>query len=214
MIADIFIRAMRADDWPAVRDIYQAGIATGRVTFETSTPGWQHWDHTHLADHRLIAIVGGQVTGWAALSPVSDRCVYGGVAENSIYIDPDNRGRGVGRILLADHIIRSSRDLDGPNRDLSREHRKRRPPSTMRVPDHRHTRTRRTTQRHLARHPAPRTPKCSRWRLTLDSAAASPAASSDTTSAILSALTFEGGAEVGREVISLGSSVVESTCMR
>jgi L-amino acid N-acyltransferase YncA len=98
---DITIRATDADDWPAVREIYEAGIATGHATFETSAPTWQRWDHTHLAEHRLIAIVDGDVSGWAALSPMSDRCVYGGVAENSIYIHPDHRGRGVGRILLA-----------------------------------------------------------------------------------------------------------------
>jgi phosphinothricin acetyltransferase len=98
---------MRGDDWPAVRDIYEAGIATGHATFETSAPTWQHWDHTHLAGHRLVAAIDGEVAGWAALSPVSDRCVYGGVAENSIYIHPDNRGRGVGRALLAELITSS-----------------------------------------------------------------------------------------------------------
>lgn len=73
MTTDITIRAMRADDWPAVREIYEAGIATGHATFETNAPTWEHWDHTHLAEHRLTATVGGEVTGWAALSPVSDR---------------------------------------------------------------------------------------------------------------------------------------------
>jgi L-amino acid N-acyltransferase YncA len=105
--ADITVRAMRADDWPAIRDVYEAGIATGHATFETSAPTQQQWNDTHLADHRLIAIVGGEAAGWAALSPVSDRCVYGGVAENSIYIHPDQRGRGVGRTLL-DALIASS----------------------------------------------------------------------------------------------------------
>ena len=107
MTADITIREMHSDDWPAVRDIYEAGIATGNATFETNAPTWQHWDNTHLADHRPIAVVGREVAGWAALSPVSDRCVYGGVAENSIYIHPDQRGRGVGRTLL-DALIASS----------------------------------------------------------------------------------------------------------
>src|SRR4029078_685957 len=101
---------MRADDWPFVRDIYEAGIATGHATFETSAPTWQEWDHRHLAEHRLIATVDGEVAGWAALSPVSDRCVYGGVAENSIYIHPDHRGRGIGRTLLAAVITSSHSD--------------------------------------------------------------------------------------------------------
>ncbi len=101
MTTEITIRQMQPDDWPAVRDIYEAGIATGHATFETRAPGWDRWDHSHLADHRLIALVVDEVAGWAALSPVSDRCVYGGVAENSIYIHPHHRNQGVGRAILA-----------------------------------------------------------------------------------------------------------------
>jgi L-amino acid N-acyltransferase YncA len=104
---DITIRVMRADDWPAVRDIYEAGIATGHATFETGAPTWPQWDHTHVAEHRLIATVADDVAGWAALSAVSDRCVYGGVVENSIYIHPDHRNHGVGRALLAALIASS-----------------------------------------------------------------------------------------------------------
>jgi phosphinothricin acetyltransferase len=95
------IRPMRPDDWDAVRHIYEAGIATGNATFETEAPTWQRWDTTHLADHRLVATIDGAVTGWVALSPVSDRCVYGGVAENSVYIHPDHRGLGVGHTLMS-----------------------------------------------------------------------------------------------------------------
>ena len=98
---------MRANDWPPVRDIYEAGIATGHTTFETSSPTWQHWDHTRLANHGFVAIVDEEVAGRAALSPVSDRCVYGGVAENSIYIHYDHRNRGVGRTLLTELITSS-----------------------------------------------------------------------------------------------------------
>jgi len=94
-------RPMAADDWPAVCAIYEAGIATGNATFETEAPTWARWDASHLAGHRLVAVgEGGAVLGWAALSPVSDRCAYAGVAENSVYIHPDHRGRGVGRVLL------------------------------------------------------------------------------------------------------------------
>jgi L-amino acid N-acyltransferase YncA len=102
------IRAMGVDDWPAVRDIFEAGIATGDATFETSAPPWQRWDDSHLSDHRRVATNhAGEIAGWAALAPVSDRCVYGGVAENSVYIHPDHRCRGVGRALLAELIASS-----------------------------------------------------------------------------------------------------------
>ena len=90
----VTIRPMTAADWPAVRDIYAAGIATGNATFETGPPSWEHWDAGHLADHRLVATeADSTVVGWGALSPVSDRCVYAGVAENSLYIHPDHCGQ-------------------------------------------------------------------------------------------------------------------------
>jgi L-amino acid N-acyltransferase YncA len=87
--------------WPAVRAIYEAGIATGNATFETQAPMWEAWDKGHLAHSRLVALApDGTVLGWAALSPVSGRCVYGGVAEISVYIAAEARGQGVGRQLL------------------------------------------------------------------------------------------------------------------
>ena len=103
------LQAMRPDDWPAVREIYQAGIATGEATFETTTPDWEAWDAGHLDEHRLVARVGGQVVGWAALAPVSDRCAYAGVAEDSIYVAPGGQGRGVGRALLAALVASAER---------------------------------------------------------------------------------------------------------
>jgi L-amino acid N-acyltransferase YncA/predicted O-methyltransferase YrrM len=97
----VHVRAMRPDDWPAVEGIYGAGIATGNATFESIAPGWDQWDRTHLADHRLVAIDSDdQVVGWAALSPVSDRRAYRGVAEDSVYVHPDRQGGGVGTVLL------------------------------------------------------------------------------------------------------------------
>lgn len=92
---------MRETDWPAVRAIYQEGIATGQATFETAAPEWEVWDAGHRPDCRLVARQGEQVIGWAALSPVSRRAVYRGVAEVSIYVAEAARGRGVGRALLA-----------------------------------------------------------------------------------------------------------------
>jgi L-amino acid N-acyltransferase YncA len=95
------IGPLRPDDWPAVRAIFEAGIATGNATFETAAPTWEAWDAAHLPGHRLVARDDGQVLAWAALAPVSDRCAYAGVAEDSIYVAPAAQGRGVGRRLLA-----------------------------------------------------------------------------------------------------------------
>ncbi|HWC06651.1 MAG TPA: GNAT family N-acetyltransferase [Gemmatimonadota bacterium] len=96
----IAVEPMRASDWPAVAGIYQQGIDTGDATFETHLPSWEAWDAGHLSAARLVARDEGRVVGWAALSPVSDRCVYGGVAEVSVYVAGAARGRGIGRRLL------------------------------------------------------------------------------------------------------------------
>lgn len=93
--------------WPEVRRIYQQGIETGFATFETGTPEWKAWDAAHLERCRLVARHGLDVVGWAALSPVSDRCVYGGVAEVSLYVDRDHRGKGIGSSLLR-HLVKAS----------------------------------------------------------------------------------------------------------
>jgi L-amino acid N-acyltransferase YncA len=97
---DVEIAAMAAADWPAVAEIYRRGLETGNASFETEVPAFAAWDAAHLDRPRLVARLGGAVAGWAALSPVSDRCVYGGVAEVSVYVAPALGGRGVGRLLL------------------------------------------------------------------------------------------------------------------
>jgi phosphinothricin acetyltransferase len=92
---------LTAEHWPAVERIYAAGIATGHATFESHTPDWDDFDAGRLAHHRLVALhEDGSVVGWAAASAVSERCVYAGVVEHSVYVDPAARGRGVGRLLL------------------------------------------------------------------------------------------------------------------
>lgn len=96
----IILDAMTPEDWPAVAAIYREGIATGLATFETDVPSWEAWDRGHLPVCRLVARCDGEVVGWAALSPVSGRCVYGGVAEVSVYIAESARGQGIGRWLL------------------------------------------------------------------------------------------------------------------
>lgn len=98
--------------WPQVRAIYEAGIATGNATFETKAPEWEAWDSGHLRHSRLVAVdEAGGVLGWAALSPVSGRCVYGGVAEISIYIAAEARGQGIGRHLL--HALIQQSEANG-----------------------------------------------------------------------------------------------------
>ena len=91
---------MRPGDWDAVRAIYLEGIATRNATFEQSAPDWPAWDKGHLPCCRLVARIDGEVLGWTALSPVSSRRVYAGVAEFSIYVAERARGRGIGAALL------------------------------------------------------------------------------------------------------------------
>ena len=96
------IREMVEADWPAVAAIYAAGIATGNATFETQVPSWERWSAGHLERPRLVAVdEHDRVVGWTALSPVSDRCAYAGVADDSVYVDPASTSRGVGSALLA-----------------------------------------------------------------------------------------------------------------
>jgi L-amino acid N-acyltransferase YncA len=102
------IAPMERGLWDRVREIYLEGIATGNATFETTAPDWERWDSGHHAHPRLVAIAeDGDVTGWAALSPVSARHVYRGVAEVSIYIAANARGQGVGFALLS-AIVKAS----------------------------------------------------------------------------------------------------------
>ena len=101
---------LKATDWEQVRTIYLEGISTGVATFETDAPTWEKWDAGHLRKMRLVAREGDVILGWAALSPVSDRCVYGGVAEVSVYVGEKGRGRGVGRALLEALIEASERN--------------------------------------------------------------------------------------------------------
>jgi L-amino acid N-acyltransferase YncA len=102
---DTMVAGMRPDDWPAVRAIYAEGIATGNATFETEAPSWEEWDAEHLREHRLVARRGGEIVGWAAVVPVSGRCVYAGVAEHSVYVSAAARGQGVGRRLLEALVV-------------------------------------------------------------------------------------------------------------
>jgi len=102
---------MRENDWPAVARIYGEGIATRNATFETEVPSWEAWNSSHLPEHRLVAEVDGGIVGWAALSSVSSRRCYRGVAEVSVYVAERARGCGVGLALL--RRIVDCADADG-----------------------------------------------------------------------------------------------------
>jgi phosphinothricin acetyltransferase len=106
---DLTIRPMTAADWPEVARIYVEGIETGMATFETTVPSWEAWNANHLPFARLVAFVedSAALQGWAALSRVSARPVYAGVAEVSVYIARDARGSGIGKTLLQ-QLIRES----------------------------------------------------------------------------------------------------------
>jgi L-amino acid N-acyltransferase YncA len=104
------VEPLAPGDWEAVAAIYAEGIATGNATFETAVPAYGQWDAAHLRGHRLVARADGLLVGWAALSAVSGRAVYAGVAENSIYIAAAARGQGIGRLLLQALVEGAERD--------------------------------------------------------------------------------------------------------
>ena len=101
---------MRASDWEPVRSIYLEGIRSGHSTFETEAPSWERWDEGHLQVARLVMRDGETVVGWAALSPVSEREVYRGVAELTVYVSENARGQGIGRALLEALIDESEKN--------------------------------------------------------------------------------------------------------
>jgi L-amino acid N-acyltransferase YncA len=96
----IRIEPMAGEHAAAVLAVYQAGIDEGNATFETQAPAWEEFTATRLAAHRYVALADGDVAGWVAASAVSDRCVYAGVVEHSVYVHPDARGQGIGGQLL------------------------------------------------------------------------------------------------------------------
>ncbi|MGZ8542754.1 MAG: N-acetyltransferase family protein [Kaistella sp.] len=106
----VIIKPMHPEHWEQVKHIYESGIATGIATFETAAPSWEQWTAGHLSFGRLVAVENNKVAGWAALSPVSDRCVYGGVAEVSIYVADHYKGKGVGTLILERLISESEKN--------------------------------------------------------------------------------------------------------
>jgi phosphinothricin acetyltransferase len=96
----IILDKMLPADWEAVKQIYEEGIATGNATFQQQAPNWEEWNNDHLSHSRIIAKEDGTILGWAALTGISGRCVYAGVAEVSVYVSDKARGKGVGKKLL------------------------------------------------------------------------------------------------------------------
>lgn len=101
---------MVCEDWPHVAAIYLEGIATGNATFEAELPSWEEWDRRHLPFARLVARKASKVLGWAALTPVSTRRVYQGVAEVSVYVTQKARGGGIGKQLLQSLVAESEKN--------------------------------------------------------------------------------------------------------
>jgi L-amino acid N-acyltransferase YncA len=106
----VHIRKFEQNDFDSVRDIYQQGIDAGNATFETQAKEWDEWNNAMLQVCRLVAVENDRVVGWAALSPVSSRCVYAGVAEVSVYVADEARGKGVGQALLSKLIAESEKE--------------------------------------------------------------------------------------------------------
>jgi len=94
------LRELRLEDWPAVREIFEQGIAGRNATFETEAPAWEAWDRSQLDGQRHVAVEQARVVGWVAAHPVSLRPCYRGVVEHSVYVHDDWQGKGIGRALL------------------------------------------------------------------------------------------------------------------
>ncbi len=100
---------MVKEDWEQVKQIYLEGIQTGNATFQQEVPTWEEWDHSHVKECRLVARANGVLLGWCALTPVSSRCVYNGVAEVSVYVGTNSKGAGVGSLLM-EELIKTSEE--------------------------------------------------------------------------------------------------------
>lgn len=107
---DIELRPLKHEDWIVVADIYRQGIETGNATFQMEIPSWNEWDSAHLKSCRIVAYIDNEITGWAALTPVSGRCVYAGVAEVSVYVSNQFKGQKIGTRLLETLIDESEKD--------------------------------------------------------------------------------------------------------
>jgi L-amino acid N-acyltransferase YncA len=107
---DLVFRSMKKDDWISVAEIYRQGIESGNATFQRDIPTWKDWDSGHINTCRIVASLDNEITGWAALTPVSGRCVYAGVAEVSVYVSNQFKGQKIGTRLLERLISESEKE--------------------------------------------------------------------------------------------------------
>lgn len=107
---EMIFRPMTADDWMSVAEIYRQGIETGNATFQQEIPTWDDWDNGHIKSCRIVAVMQNEIVGWAALTAVSGRCVYAGVAEVSVYVSNKYRGQKIGTKLLNKLITESENE--------------------------------------------------------------------------------------------------------
>lgn len=110
MNMEVEIIEMNPEHWEEVAKIYLEGIETGMATFEKQIPNWADWDKNHLKACRIVGLLNSKAVGWAALSAVSSRCVYGGVGEVSVYVSQNYRGYKIGEILLRKLIYLSEQN--------------------------------------------------------------------------------------------------------
>ena len=103
------IEKLTENHWPEVKAIYESGLATGNASFSQTVPNWDEWNNAHVKSCRLVAAENGKVLGWTALTAISDRCVFAGVAEVSVYIAEESRGKGIGKKLLA-QVVKESEE--------------------------------------------------------------------------------------------------------
>jgi L-amino acid N-acyltransferase YncA len=104
---EVLLREMTEDDWSSVARIYKEGIESGHATFESDIPTWRQWNASHMKCCRIVATADNEIAGWAALSTVSGRCVYAGVAEVSVYVSPSYKSQKIGTLLL-ESLIKES----------------------------------------------------------------------------------------------------------
>ena len=97
-------------DWGKISEIYEEGIKTENATFQTEIPNWSDWNNSHLTSCRIVVELNNEIVGWSALSPISSRCVYGGVAEVSVYVSNSHSGQKIGTKLLKKLILESEKN--------------------------------------------------------------------------------------------------------